>query len=155
MNPFVLVPFVIFVSVVLFNIKPINQRIVDNLVVPLAFIAIMISIIGALIIHFICLDNIVDEQVVAVYDIVPVDGTYTHDYASSHSHGVYVYASISEDDTLKRIEMDTYALQFDDDNPRVEHIRCEGKFLFFISNTYRYRVYIPDRKGSAGVGTFQ
>ena len=155
MNPFMLVLFIVVILIVLFNIEPINQRISDNLIAPLAFIAIMISLIGALIIHFICLNNIVDEQVVAVYDIVPVDGTYTHDYASRHSHGVYVYASVSEDDTLKRIEMDTYALQFDDDNSRVEHIKCKGKFLFFISNTYRYKVYIPDRKGSAGVGTFQ
>lgn len=155
MNPFMLVLFVIVILVVLFNIEPINQRIADNLIAPLAFIVIVISLLGALIIHFICLNNIVDEQVVAVYDIVPVDGAYTHDYSSRHTHGVYVYANTDEDGTLKRIEMDTYALQFDDDNPRVEHIKYKGKFLFFISNTYRYKVYIPDRKGSAGVGTFQ
>lgn len=154
MSPFTLVVFVIIILVILCNIEPISKRISNNILVPLAIISAMISVIVAGIIHFICLDNIVDEQVVDVYDIVSVDGAYTHDYSTAHTHGVYVYASIDEDETLKRIEMNVYDLHFDDNNPRVEHIKCKGEFLFFISDTYKYEVYIPDRKGSAGVGDF-
>lgn len=155
MSPFMLVLFVIVLLVVLYNIEPVRRHIGDNFLVPLALIAIMISILGSGIIHFICLEHIIDEQVVNIYDIVQVDGAYTHDYSTKHTHGVYVYANMGEDETLKRIEMNAYDLQFDNDNPRVEHLKCRGKFLFFISDTYRYRVYIPDMKGSAGVGTIQ
>ena len=154
MSPFMLVVFVIIVLVILCNIKSISKHISNNVLVPLAIISAMISVIVAGIIHFRCLDNIVDEQVVDVYDIVPVDGAYTHDYSTAHTHGVYVYANTGDDEALKRIEMNIYAIQFDDDKPRVERLKCKGEFLFFVSNTYKYKVYIPDRKGSAGVGNF-